>query len=293
MKFILTGLAVLLSLVLVCWYVRADYFPAIPTPVYPAVTELGTIADSGTATCGFAQTPVCHFTIASGSSGLTVANPSSNPPTVGETVTVAWTQAAGGYPSITWANKWYGYDYTSDTQAALSTNSAFYAFLTYSNAGSTGAAALTFMWDGTHYVLNFPVSLTMAKVIAAGSVFIKAQGGPGGGLYLPNQLIGSAAPTISSGFGTGASIGTSNGTGAFTVNVGTSSASTGVIGLPNSVSTDWSCFCTDISTNSTSVFITKQTARSSSSCTVGNFSDVAAATAWADNDILSCTAVAY
>jgi hypothetical protein len=107
-----------------------------------------------------------------------------------------------------------------------------------------------------------------------------------------NVLISSTAPTISSGFGTGASIPSQNGTAAFTINVGTTSAATGVIGLP-SATTGWNCFATDITTTSTTIFITKQTASTQTTATIGNFSDVAAAVAWADNDILRVSCFAY
>lgn len=107
-----------------------------------------------------------------------------------------------------------------------------------------------------------------------------------------NLGISGAAPTISSGFGTGAAVANNNGTQAFTINVGTSSGNTGVIGLPTAAH-GWACFATDITTNSTSVFVTKQTATTASSATIGNFSDVAVAGPWTNSDILSVSCSAY
>lgn len=113
------------------------------------------------------------------------------------------------------------------------------------------------------------------------------------GLGSPNTLISATAPTISSGFGTGASVPNNNGTAAFTINVGTGgSASSGVIGLP-AAAHGWNCYATDITTNSTSVFVTKQTASTTTSATIGNFSDVAVATAWTASDILAVSCFAY
>lgn len=98
-------------------------------------------------------------------------------------------------------------------------------------------------------------------------------------------------PTISSGFGSGAAIATANGTVAFDVNVGTGgSASSGVIGLPNTTHF-WACDATDITTQSTNVFYTKQTARSATSATFTNYNTAGAATAWAASDHLSIKCV--
>lgn len=113
-------------------------------------------------------------------------------------------------------------------------------------------------------------------------------------LQMASHLLCSAtAPTIGSGFGTSPSIVANNGSCSFQVNVGTGgSATSGVIGLPTAT-TGWVCMVTDITTNSTAVFLTKQTASSTTSCTVGNFSDVAVATAWAASDKLNVIATAY
>lgn len=103
----------------------------------------------------------------------------------------------------------------------------------------------------------------------------------------------ATAPTISSGFGTSPSIASNNGTAAFTVNVGTGGVATsGVIGLP-AATTGWNVNCTDITTNSATVFITKQTASTTTTATIGNFNTSAAAAAWVASDILRCVAMAY
>jgi hypothetical protein len=110
----------------------------------------------------------------------------------------------------------------------------------------------------------------------------------------PGRLVDSStAPTISSGFGTSNSIAASNGTAAFTVNVGTGGVATsGVIGLP-AATTGWKVDCNDITTTSATVFVTKQTATTTTTATVGNFSTSGTAAAWVASDVLSCMARAY
>jgi hypothetical protein len=107
-------------------------------------------------------------------------------------------------------------------------------------------------------------------------------------------LISATAPTISSGFGTGPSIPSNNGTAAFNINVGTGgAATTGVIGLP-AATTGWIVFCSDITTQNATVDKTQQIgAGSTTTVTVGNFTDLGVAGAWAASDILACTAHAY
>lgn len=106
-------------------------------------------------------------------------------------------------------------------------------------------------------------------------------------------LIFSTAPTISSGFGVGAAIVASNGTGAFQINVGTGgTANSGVIGLPTAT-TGWVCKCDDITTQTATVTRTTQTASTTASCTVVNYSDLTVLSAWVASDKLNCVAMAY
>lgn len=108
-------------------------------------------------------------------------------------------------------------------------------------------------------------------------------------------LISNAAPTIASGFGSGSpspSISANNGTAAFTITIGGTAGATGIIGLPTAAN-GWNCFAVDLTTNSTGVFITKQTASSATSATLGNFSDVAASGNWVAGDVLHVSCFAY
>jgi hypothetical protein len=108
----------------------------------------------------------------------------------------------------------------------------------------------------------------------------------GSGILAPNLLVSTTTPTLT-GFGTGAAVVNPNGAGAFTVNVGTGGVATsGVITLPTATS-GWNCFATDITTTSATVFVTKQTASSTTSATLGNFNTSGAAAAWVASDILA------
>jgi hypothetical protein len=98
-----------------------------------------------------------------------------------------------------------------------------------------------------------------------------------------NLVISDVQPTVSSGFGTSPSIVNSNGTAAFTVNVGTGGVATsGVIGLPTAA-TGWSCFANDRTNNT----VTRQTATTTTTATF------TAAAAWAASDILNISCFGY
>ena len=115
------------------------------------------------------------------------------------------------------------------------------------------------------------------------------------GSYLQNNVLtlSTTAPTISSGFGTTPSIAASNGTAAFTINVGTGGvATTGVIGLP-AATTGWALQCMNTSTNTATVFLTKQTATTTTTATIGNYDAAGAAAAWVASNILVCSAIAF
>lgn len=96
-------------------------------------------------------------------------------------------------------------------------------------------------------------------------------------------MVSATAPTVSSGFGTSPSIVNSNGTAAFTVNVGTGGVATsGVIGLPTAT-TGWNCFVIDRTNNT----VTRETATTTTTVTL------TAAAAWAASDILQVSCFGY
>jgi hypothetical protein len=101
----------------------------------------------------------------------------------------------------------------------------------------------------------------------------------------------NSPPTISSGFGTSPSIVNSNGTAAFQINVGTGgTASSGVLAFSTTAAHGWVVHCDDLTTQSTSVFLTKQTANSTTTATITNYNTAGAATAWVASDRLWCQA---
>lgn len=107
-------------------------------------------------------------------------------------------------------------------------------------------------------------------------------------------LLSQTAPTIAAAGcgGAAASITVNNGTAAFKVGVGTTPGSACTITMP-SATTGWNCFATDITTNSTSVFLQKQTgAESQTSVVITNFNDVAVATAFVASDVLKVSCYA-
>lgn len=112
-------------------------------------------------------------------------------------------------------------------------------------------------------------------------------------LKLTNTVISTTAPTIGSGFGTSPTIVASNGTAAFQVNVGTGgTASSGVITMPAAVN-GWSCSAADVTTQSSSVFLTKQTASTTTSVTITNYNTAGAATAWVASDKINMMCMAF
>jgi hypothetical protein len=100
-------------------------------------------------------------------------------------------------------------------------------------------------------------------------------------------------PTISSGFGTSPSVTAYNGSAGFEVNVGTGgSASSGVVGL-GTAKNGWNCSAIDITTQSTTVFQTKQTASSTTTTTFTNYNTAGAAAAWVASDKLRVQCTPY
>jgi hypothetical protein len=118
-----------------------------------------------------------------------------------------------------------------------------------------------------------------------------------GNLLTGNTFFYQTAPTIAAaGCGGGAaSISNNNGTIAFEVNVGTTPGSACTITMP-AAAHKWICTATDLTTNSTSVFLQKQSPVGSQTTTqivITNFSDVAVATAFVASDIMGVSCHAY
>ena len=100
------------------------------------------------------------------------------------------------------------------------------------------------------------------------------------------------APTIASGFGaTSPSITNANGTAAFSINVGTGTITNpGVLTMP-AAAHNWVVNCTDITTVSTTNFVTQCKGTSTTSVTCTSYTDVATVGAgWTASDVLQCQA---
>lgn len=114
------------------------------------------------------------------------------------------------------------------------------------------------------------------------------------GLQMGGKLtLGRTAPSIASGFGSSPSIVASNGTAAFTVNVGTGgSASSGVITMP-AASTGWACVVTPNAAPQAAA-VTYSAPTSTTSITLTNYTLTSAATlAWTASSILQVLCHGY
>lgn len=160
----------------------------------------------------------------------------------------------------------------TSTPALLLDNSSG-ACLTYTGAVLCSASNVITVSASTGLQLNAATPFVMNSVIIAD---------PG-------------APSISSGFGTSPSVSAGVTTAAFRVNVGTGGVATsGVIALNATATTGWNCFCEDITTNSTTVFMCKMTASTTTTATIGNFSAATGlAAAWTASDILAVSCFGY
>jgi hypothetical protein len=108
-----------------------------------------------------------------------------------------------------------------------------------------------------------------------------------------NLLISNTAPTIAGAGcgGSAASIATNNGTAAFSVGVGTAPTTACTVTLPTATN-GWNCYATDITTNSTTVFLQKQSGGSASTAIITNYNDVAVAANFTANDVLQMSCFA-
>lgn len=186
-------------------------------------------------------------------------------------------------------------DSTTDTTNNLSLNASQSALgngLYNSTAGNevdvsvNGAKAASVTSTGIN---NTAVGATTAAAVTGTTVSASTSLGLGTGAG--TMLCSATAPTVTSA-GTSPSIPDNNGTCSFSVNVGTGgTATTVVLGLPTAAH-GWSCEAADITTQSTSVFLQKQTASSTTSASIINYNTAGSATAFASADVLrvSCRA---
>ena len=205
--------------------------------------------------------------------------------------------APGLYGTFTVFNMQANVDCSVTTQINLQSQISIVGSLGSLILGGTGNIGNVLGWSdsGTHYIV---CGATVGVCnIQSNSVNVAQVNSNGLQIFSPlsttNALIQTTAPTIASGFGTSPSVPSNNGPAAFTVNVGTGgSASSGVVTLPTAT-TGWSCNATDVTTKSTSVFLTKMTAETTTSATFTNYNTAGAATAWTASDILVINCLSY
>lgn len=165
------------------------------------------------------------------------------------------------------------------------------SFLT--NQGETVTGAAINLNASSNFATNINTGTSTGAVTIGNSLGTVAVAAPltasdgltANTLAMTSLLCSSAVPTVTSA-GTSPSVSDNNGTCSFTVNVGTGgTATTVVLGLP-SAATGWTCHGSDITTQSTSVFLLKQTATTANSATLVNYNTAGAATAFVASDHL-------
>lgn len=190
-----------------------------------------------------------HITSASPTSSNTFLNPQFGP---AATTDVYIDASTGGNNVFIGGN----YDYANGAAGVTAT------------AGSHSGDLLINPTDSPRGTDNFVVDTAQAQIVVLAP--------------------GSSQPTLGAGWGSTPAIVSANGTSLTRVYVGTGgSASSGAITMPAGIALDgWSCSALDITTQSSSVFLTKETATSPTSVTVTNYNTSGSATAWASGDIV-------
>ena len=104
---------------------------------------------------------------------------------------------------------------------------------------------------------------------------------------------GNPSPSLASGFGTGASVIANNGFRSFQIKIGTDgTASSGIVGLPLAVN-GWICMASDLTTHSATVAQTMQTASTTTSATLANYTTGGSDGPWAAGDVLNVACQPY
>lgn len=282
---------------------------SVSGPVYPqggSINTGGITALSATGRpIGGATITVCAF----GATGLpcsptitvytdpTLGTPATNPGTTDGNGNLFVYAAPGRYTVTVTGPGITGTSYTATVAGSGGGNvvstlpNTFSAVNTFTqqivSTVATGTAPLNVA--STTNVPNLNASTLVGKTPPAGNIVGdtdaqtlsgKTINGPAGLLYSP------IAPTISSGFGTSPSLIGLNGTATFNISIGSGGTATnGVIALPTAAN-GWTCFATDVTTQSATVFITKQISSGTGSATLANFNTSGAQAAWTANDIL-------
>jgi hypothetical protein len=104
---------------------------------------------------------------------------------------------------------------------------------------------------------------------------------------------GSPSSAITGGFGTGAAIVAKSGFRAFQIKTGTDgTASSGIVRLPLAVN-GWTCSANDLTTHSSTVAQTVQTASTTTSATLANYTVAGSSGPWTAGDVLNVACQPY
>lgn len=144
--------------------------------------------------------------------------------------------------------------------------------------------------NGSAPLVSFGINNSFGLVLTSTALTSSTQTADFAAFKLAGKLSDSStAPTISTGFGTGASITASNGTVSWTVGVGTTPGSTGVFAMPVTL-TKWICDCRDEAA-AVSVTQTRPSGGTANTCSIANVNTATGVAAnWTNSESLDCTA---
>ena len=173
--------------------------------------------------------------------------------------------------------------------STLATGTAPFVVASATNVANLNATTLTGYPIGTS---GATIPLLTGNNTFGGAIRV----GVGGSLAAggaASMIISYTAPTISSGFGASPAIQLGGGSFSFTVTVGSGGAAqTGTLTMPTATH-GWICQVNDQSTKSASVAYTMETANTTTSVTVGNYTDVMASGPWTAGDVLQFLCSGY
>ena len=206
--------------------------------------------------------------------------------------------AGVGTPTIRWkldqavGGTWFSGVIDAGTNAVMIPAGTYIAFANEAGSSMRRSAAGVVGVGGSWDINQLGTTGNLRIAGAQGSAGDCLKSGGTGAANTWGACANSGVPTISSGFGTDPSV-TGN-TAAMRINVGTGgSANAGVIGLP-AATTGWNCFCNDITTFNTTIFICRQTgAGTSTTVPIGQFDSSGSVAAWGASNILAVNCEPY
>jgi hypothetical protein len=156
-------------------------------------------------------------------------------------------------------------------------------------AANAAAGAQINLPCGT-YNITSSVRITVAKIGFSGYGTCSIINGYGVPIHWKSS---STSPAITGGFGTGAAIVAKSGFRAFQIKTGTDgTASSGIVRLPLAVN-GWTCSANDLTTHSSTVAQTVQTASTTTSATLANYTAAGSSGPWTAGDVLNVACQPY